>query len=95
VSKHGTALAPEHAASLTPEHLAQLATTSPHAFRHTFGTLAVEKDMPIVVAQEILGHASASTTAIYVKAREKRIVEAAELYYAQEEVATRNQKKST
>jgi site-specific recombinase XerD len=85
VSKHGGPLAPEHAASLTPEHLTQLAATSPHAFRHTFGTLAVEKDMPIVVAQEILGHASASTTAIYVKAREKRIVEAAELYYAQEE----------
>jgi integrase len=85
VSKHGSALAPEDAAALTPEHLVQLAATSPHAFRHTFGTLAVEKDMPIVVAQEILGHASASTTAIYVKAREKRIVEAAELYYAQEE----------
>jgi len=90
VSKHGGALAPEHAASLTPEHLAQLAATSPHAFRHTFGTLAVEKDMPIVVAQEILGHASASTTAIYVKAREKRIVEAAELYYAQEQRAGRD-----
>lgn len=89
VSRHGGALAPAHAASLTPEHLAQLAATSPHAFRHTFGTLAVEKDMPIVVAQEILGHASASTTAIYVKAREKRIVEAAELYYAQEEKAGR------
>lgn len=87
VSKHGGALAPEHAASLTPEYLAQLAATSPHAFRHTFGTLAVEKDMPIVVAQEILGHASVSTTAIYVKAREKRIVEAAELYYAQKEKA--------
>jgi len=92
VSKHGGALAPEHAASLTPEHLAQLAATSPHAFRHTFGTLAVEKDMPIVVAQEILGHASASTTAIYVKAREKRIVEAAELYYAQEEAEERDRK---
>lgn len=90
VSNHGGALAPEHAASLTPEHLAQLAATSPHAFRHTFGTLAVEKDMPIVVAQEILGHASASTTAIYVKAREKRIVEAAELYYAQEEKNARS-----
>jgi len=92
VSKHGSALAPEHVASLTPEHLAQLAATSPHAFRHTFGTLAVEKDMPIVVAQEILGHASASTTAIYVKAREKRIVEAAELYYAQEEATQRGSK---
>lgn len=90
VSKHSSALVPEDAAALTPEHLAQLAKTSPHAFRHTFGTLAVEKDMPIVVAQEILGHASASTTAIYVKAREKRIAEAAELYYATQEKTGRN-----
>lgn len=67
---------------LTPEDLAQLEKTSPHAFRHTFGTLAVEDDMPIVVAQDILGHASASTTSIYVKAKEKRIAEAAEQYYA-------------
>jgi site-specific recombinase XerD len=92
VSKHGSALAPEDAAALTLEHLVQLAATSPHAFRHTFGTLAVEKDMPIVVAQEILGHASASTTAIYVKAREKRIVEAAELYYAHEKLNLKGQK---
>ena len=90
VSKHGSALAPEDAEALNPEHLVQLAATSPHAFRHTFGTLAVEKDMPIVVAQEILGHASASTTAIYVRAREKRIVEAAERYYAENESAGRD-----
>lgn len=38
--------------------------------------------MPIVVTQDILGHASASTTAIYVKAKERRIAEAAEKYYA-------------
>jgi integrase len=82
VIKHGSSLAPEDAAALTPEHLVQLAATSPHAFRHTFGTLAVEKDMPIVVAQDILGHASSTTTAIYVKAREKRIAEEAEKYYA-------------
>jgi integrase len=66
----------------TLEDLAQLENTSPHAFRHTFGTLAVEDEMPIVVAQDILGHASASTTSIYVKAKEKRIAEAAEQYYA-------------
>ena len=68
--------------SLTPDELAQLDDTSPHAFRHTFGTLAVEQEMPLVVAQDILGHASASTTAIYVKAKEKRIAEAAEDYYS-------------
>jgi site-specific recombinase XerD len=37
--------------------------------------------MPIVVAQDILGHASASTTSIYVKAKDKRITEAAEKYF--------------
>lgn len=68
----------------TVEDLAQLENTSPHAFRHTFGTLAVEDDMPIVVAQDILGHASASTTSIYVKAKDKRIAEAAERYYAKQ-----------
>ncbi|MDY0977723.1 site-specific integrase [Massilia sp. CFBP9012] len=71
----------EESRLLTPENLAQLAQTSPHAFRHTFGTLAVEDDLPIVVAQDILGHASASTTSIYVKAKEKRITEASEDYY--------------
>ena len=65
----------------TLEDLAQLEDASPHAFRHTFGTLAVEDDMPIVVAQDILGHASATTTSIYVKAKDKRIAEAAEQYY--------------
>jgi integrase len=75
-------MSPDEAPLLTPEDLAQLAETSPHAFRHTFGTLAVEDDMPIVVAQEILGHASASTTAIYVKAKERRIAEAASKYFS-------------
>lgn len=69
---------------LTPEDLAQLEHTSPHAFRHTFGTLAVEDDMPIVVVQDVLGHASAATTSIYVKAKEKRIAEAAERYYGKQ-----------
>jgi integrase len=73
---------PDVEALLTPDEIAQLDETSPHAFRHTFGTLAVEQNMPLVVAQDILGHASASTTAIYVKAKEKRIAEAAEEYYS-------------
>ncbi|NYS36446.1 site-specific integrase, partial [Streptococcus danieliae] len=41
----------------------------PHAFRHTFGMLAVEGGVGLYVAQEILGHASADTTAVYVRAR--------------------------
>lgn len=79
----------------TPEDIAQLVRTSPHAFRHTFGTLAVEHDMPIVVAQEILGHASASTTAIYVKAKEKRIAEEAKKYFQQQGSAAEESKSRT
>lgn len=69
------------AARVTIEDIEQLASTSPHAFRHTFGSIAVDKDMPLNVVQEILGHEDSATTAIYVKAREKRLAaEAARLY---------------
>lgn len=69
------------AARVTVEDIEQLASTSPHAFRHTFGSIAVDKDMPLNVVQEILGHEDSATTAIYVKAREKRLAaEAARLY---------------
>ena len=87
VREYATEISDKEAPLFTPEDLAQLEDTSPHAFRHTFGTLAVEDDMPIVVAQEILGHASASTTSIYVKAKDKRIAEAAERYYAKNKTA--------
>jgi len=82
VREHAAAASAIELPLLTPEEMVQLAKTSPHAFRHTFGTLAVERDMPIVVAQDILGHASASTTAIYVKAKTKRIAQEAGRYYA-------------
>jgi len=66
-----------------------------HAFRHTFGTQAVDEGMPLQVAQDILGHASASTTAIYVKAKEKRIAEAAEDYYSRKGTAASSRTRST
>jgi integrase len=52
---------------ISPANLVQLANTSAHAFRHTFGTRAVARDMPIDVVQTILGHASLQTTSIYVR----------------------------
>jgi integrase len=55
---------------------------SAHAFRHTFGTRAVARDMPIDVVQTILGHASLQTTSIYVRAEQRRVLEAAAQYYA-------------
>lgn len=68
-------------ATVTIKDIEQLASTSPHAFRHTFGSIAVDQDMPLNVVQEILGHEDSATTAIDVKAREKRLTaEAARLY---------------
>jgi integrase len=61
---------PATLAELSTEHLVQLVNTSAHAFRHTFGTRAVARNVPTDVVQSILGHASLQTTSIYVKARE-------------------------
>lgn len=66
---------------IKPEDIAQLATTTPHAFRHTFGTLAVASGMPQDVVQGVLGHVSATTTSIYVRAKEKRTTEEAAKYF--------------
>ncbi|WP_443111404.1 tyrosine-type recombinase/integrase [Burkholderia sp. FERM BP-3421] len=51
----------------------QLAQTSPHAFRHTFGTQAAAAGMALEVLQQALGHASLQTTAIYVNAEQQRM----------------------
>lgn len=72
-------------AEFTAEELLQLANTSAHAFRHTFGTRAVAREMPTDVVQAILGHASLQTTSIYVRAERRRMLEAAARYYAEDE----------
>jgi len=64
------------------EDLTRLAATSAHAFRHTFGTQATAKNMPLDVVQKVLGHASLQTTSIYVQAEQQRIMEEAARYYA-------------
>src|ERR1700692_4227151 len=63
---------------------AKLLATSAHAFRHTFGTRAVARDMPIDVVQRILGHASLQTTSIYVRAERQRMLDAAAQYYSED-----------
>ena len=67
---------------LSPDAHAKLMQTSAHAFRHTFGTRAVAREMPIDVVQRILGHSSLQTTSIYVHAERNRMLDAAAQYYA-------------
>jgi len=54
-----------------------------HSFRHTFGTQAVAKEVPIDVVQKVLGHASVSTTSLYVKAEKQRMMEEVGKYFKQ------------
>jgi site-specific recombinase XerD len=63
------------------DEVIKLRNTSAHGLRHTFGTTATEKEMPLDVIQSILGHASIDTTSIYIRAQEKRVaIEAQKLY---------------
>lgn len=68
------------------DDIATLSKASPHALRHTFGTLAVADGMPIDVAQAVLGHKDSATTAIYVNAKTKRVVEEGAKYFAKKRV---------
>ncbi|WP_371765492.1 tyrosine-type recombinase/integrase [Massilia sp.] len=81
VRTDGSALTSGELASLTTDELVHLASSSPHAFRHTFATMVVEQGMPLELAQDILGHANITTTRVYVQARQKRIAAAAAEYF--------------
>lgn len=49
-----------------------LSAIHPHALRHTFGVHAVESGVDLDVIQQVLGHASLSTTTIYTQGDLKR-----------------------
>ncbi|MEX3630575.1 MAG: phage integrase family protein [Burkholderia sp.] len=66
----------------------QLARTSPHALRHTFGTQTVAAGVPLDVAQRVLGHASLQTTTVYVTAEQRRIRAELGRYFGKRAVAS-------
>lgn len=67
-------IADDAAFDLSDAERAHLRRAAPHAFRHTFGTLAVAGEVPLDVVQKVLGHASLQTTTIYVQAEKKRSI---------------------
>jgi len=52
----------------------RLGRLTPHALRHTFGTLGVSAGIPLDVMQKILGHESLQTTTIYVDSERARVL---------------------
>jgi site-specific recombinase XerD len=51
------------------------ARASPHWLRHTCGTRALERGVPLDVVGQLLGHADPRTTAKYTRAQLRRVSE--------------------
>lgn len=62
------------AALLSDKERKRFAEASTHWLRHTFATHAVADNAPLDVIRDVMGHASISTTSIYVSAEKKRRV---------------------
>jgi integrase/recombinase XerD len=56
-------------------------TISPHTFRHSFATHLVEGGADLRAVQEMLGHASITTTEIYTHLDKKFLRETLEKYH--------------
>ena len=48
---------------------------TPHILRHTFATIALQKNISLATVQKILGHDRLATTAIYLNFTDEHVVE--------------------
>ncbi|OIJ12648.1 integrase [Anaerobacillus alkalilacustris] len=56
---------------------------TPHTFRHTFGTLAMENGADLADVQKLLGHEDPSTTLVYAHVSEERKKQAHKRFHVQ------------
>jgi integrase/recombinase XerD len=67
LNAHGEKMSRMGAWKIIQKHTAQLTKhVTPHTFRHSFATHCLEAGMDLRVLQELLGHASVTTTQIYM-----------------------------